>query len=60
MSDNILIVTVCVPVCDVINFEIYLGFIIKSFSYMTKNSDQKVKHLKKEKNFQGNIKNIFH
>ena len=30
------------PVCDVINFGIYLGFLIKPFSYMTENSEQKL------------------
>ena len=34
ISYNIFIVIVCVPACDVINFEIYLSFFIKPFSYI--------------------------
>ena len=45
------IVIVCYPVCDVINFEIYLSFLTKPFSYMTKYSEQKFKYLKNEKSF---------
>ena len=30
------IAIVCYPACDVINFEIYLGFLVKRFSYMNK------------------------
>ena len=37
ISGYICIVIICYPVCDVINFEIYLSFLIKPFSYMTKN-----------------------
>ena len=36
ISGNTFIVTVCVPVCGVINFEIYLRFLMKPFSYITK------------------------
>ena len=53
------IVTVCCPVCDVINFEISLSLLIKPFSYMTKNSEQMCKYLKSEKSFQDEIKSIF-
>ena len=37
----------CYPVCDVINFEIDLSFLIKSFLFMTKKSAEKVQYLKK-------------
>ena len=40
----------CYPVCDVINFETNLNFLIKSFSYMTKNLEQNMKYLKNGKN----------
>ena len=32
---NMCIVTLCYPVCDAINVEINLSFLIKTFSYMT-------------------------
>ena len=53
------IVIVFYPVCDVINLEIYLSFLIKPFSYMTKNSEEKLKYLKNEKSFCVEIKSIF-
>ena len=37
--------------CDVINFETNLGFLIKTFFYMTKKSRQKLKYLENEKSF---------
>ena len=40
------IVSVFYLVGDVINFEIYLSFMIKPFFYVTKNSKQKLKYLK--------------
>ena len=46
-------------ICVVINFEIYLSFLIKSFSYMIKKSEQKFKYLK-EKSYYGEIKSIFY
>ena len=49
MSDNMCIVIACYPVRDVINVEIYLSFLIKPFSYMTKYSEQKLKYRKNEK-----------
>ena len=42
------IAIICFPVCDVINFEISLEIPIKLFSYVTKKSDQKFKHIKNE------------
>ena len=36
---------------DVMNFEVNLVFLIKSFSYMTKKPQQKVKYLGNEKSF---------
>ena len=46
---NMCIVIICRPVCDIINFEINLGFLIKPFFYKTKLSGQKRKYLKNEK-----------
>ena len=51
---------VCQPGCDVIGFEINLIFLIKPFSYMTKELRQKFKYLENEKTFSGEIKSIFH
>ena len=45
--------------CDVINFEIYLSFLTKPFSSMSKSSEQKLKYLKKERTFSGEMKTIF-
>ena len=60
ISGNIWIKIVCILVCDIISFEIYISFHIKPFSYMTKNSEQKLKYLKNKKSFSGEIKIIFH
>ena len=57
---NMPIVITYYQVCDVMNFEIYHGFPIKPFSYVTKNSEQKLKYLKNERSFQVEIKSIFH
>ena len=51
ISDNMSIVIVCYPVCDIINFEIDLSFLIKLFSYMTKITEQKFKYFKNQKRF---------
>ena len=40
--------------------EINLIFLIKPFSYMTKNSRENFKCIEKEKSFRGEIKNVFH
>ena len=58
ISGNMFIVIVCVSVFDIINFEIYLSFLIKWFSYITKKSGQKRKYLQNEKSFSDEIKNI--
>ena len=42
MLGNMCIVLVCFPGCDIINFEINLGFLIKPFSYMTKEVRTKI------------------
>ena len=42
------IVIIYFPVYDVINFEVKLSFLIKSFFYMTKKSVQKFEYLKNE------------
>ena len=52
ISDNMFIVIVCYSVCDVMKFEIYLSSFIKPFYYMIRNSEQKMKYLKNENNFQ--------
>ena len=49
----------CYPVCDIINLEIYLSFLIQPFSYMTKNSEQKLKYLKKKRAFKVKQKAFF-
>ena len=43
------IANISYPFCDVINSGIYLRFLIKPFSYMTKNLKQNLKYLKIEK-----------
>ena len=48
------------PACDVINFEINLGFLIKPFSDMTKKSGQKFKDFKNEKSFYHETRSTFH
>ena len=46
---NMCIAIVCFPICDVINFEINLIFVIKPFFCMTKTSRQKFKYLENKK-----------
>ena len=60
VSGNMCIVIVCYAVCDVINFENYISFLIKPFSFINKRSSRKFEYLKNEKNFKGEVKNIFH
>ena len=48
---NMCIAFVCLPGCDVINFEVNFIFLIKPFFYMTKKSRQKFKYYKNEKRF---------
>ena len=45
----VLIVIICCPVCEVINFEINHNLFIAPFSYITKMSGQNYKYLKKLK-----------
>ena len=40
--------------------QIYLTFLIKTSSYMNKNSEQKLKYLTNEKSCEGERKSIFH
>ena len=49
----------CVPVCEVINFEITLGFLIKPFSYMTKKVRAKFKYVNNKKGIYSKIKAFF-
>ena len=49
--DNMCILIICCPVCDVINLEINLSSLYKPFSYLTKKSGQKCKYLKDEESF---------
>ena len=48
---NMCIATVCYSGCDVINFKINIIFLVKPFSYMTKQSKQKFKYLENKKGF---------
>ena len=58
---NMCIAIVCFTGCDVINFEIYLIFLIRPFFYMTENLRQKFKYLENENIFsREKIKSIFH
>ena len=41
----------CESGCDIINSEISLNFLIKSFFYMIKKSKQKLKYTENEKSF---------
>ena len=50
---NMYIVIICLLVCDIINFEIKLSFLIKPFSYMTKKVRTKIKISSEN---QGNVK----
>ena len=49
--ENMYIVIVCLPGCDVIKFQINLTFLIKPFFYMTKRPRKKFKYLENEKSF---------
>ena len=49
---------VCLPGCDVINFEIIFIFLIKPFSYMAKKSRQIFKYLENQNSFDKNKKKI--
>ena len=48
---NISITTVCLPGCDVIEFEINRIFLMKPFSSMTKMSRQRLKYIENKKSF---------
>ena len=54
------IVNACLPGYGIINFEINLIFIIKLFSYLIKNSAQKIGYFKNKNSFQHEIKRTFH
>ena len=56
---NMCMAIVFAPDSDVINFKINLSFLIKPF-YLIKKSRWKFKYLEIEKNFQGEMKSIFH
>ena len=60
ISGNTSIVIAFYPVCDVIKFQIYLSFLIKLFSYMTKKVKKKSIYLKNEKSFLNKIKSIIY
>ena len=53
------IAIVCLPGCDVVNFEIKFIFLIKRFFYMTKNSRQKSKYFENQNKFQGQKRAFF-
>ena len=48
---NMHIVTVCFPGSEIMNFEFNYIFLNKPFSYMIKDSKQKLKYLENENNF---------
>ena len=53
------IVIVYYPACEVVNFEIYLSFLVKPFSFMIQKPEQKFKYLTKWA-FRVKWKSIFH
>ena len=55
---NMLILDICNPVCDSINFDINLSLFIKILSYMAKKAGQKFKYPENEKGFWHEIKTI--
>ena len=57
---HILRIIFCFPGYDIINFQISLIFLIKSFFWMTKNSGQRFKYLVNKKSFYGEVNNTFH
>ena len=54
------IVIIGLPVCGVINFKINFNCLIKTFSYMAKNAEQRFKYLQSGKSFLDEIKKIVH
>ena len=50
MLGNMCITNICLPGCDVMNFEINI-FLIRPFFCITKKSGQNLKYLKNEKTF---------
>ena len=60
ISGEVCIVIVCYPFFDVKSFKFYLSFLIPPFSYLIKNSEQKLKYLKNKKSFYGEVKISFH
>ena len=57
---NMCIVIIGLPVCGVINFKINFNCLIKTFSYMAKNAEQRFKYLQSGKSFLDEIKKIVH
>ena len=51
MLGIVFIVIICLPVCDVIDFQFNLSFLIKPFSHMIKKPGQKFEYFKNEKCF---------
>ena len=60
ISNNVCMVILCYPGCDVINFEVNLIFLIKPFFYISKKLRQKFRYLENEKSFSDETKSIFH
>ena len=60
ISGNMCITIVCCLVCDIISYTNYLNFLNKPFSYIIKYSEQQLKYLNNDKNFQDKMKKIFH
>ena len=59
ISSNICIVIVSFPVFDVTNFEIYLKFLIKVFSYVIKKSEEKLKYPKIDRSLFQSFRRFF-
>ena len=51
ISGKLCIVIGCYLACDIINVEIYLSFLIKPFSCLPENSEEKLKYLKTKRDF---------
>ena len=54
------IIIICFPICNDMNFEINLRFLIRPFSYIIEKSEQKTKYFQRKKSFLGAIKSVFH
>ena len=58
MLGNMCMVIVCLPRCDVINYENNRIFLTRRFPHFTKKFGQKFKYCKNEKSFKDEIKTV--